>query len=63
MNKSRKKWLSLLLIFAVSFTMVVGSTRFAQAASYDKTKVAFEKCGNYLYNENEAPNFGSIGGE
>ena len=63
MNKSRKKWLSLLLIFAVSFTMVFGSTGFAQAASYDKTKVAFEKCGNYLYNENEAPNFGSIGGE
>ena len=29
------KWLSLLLIFAVSLTTVFGSTGFAQAASYD----------------------------
>ena len=63
MNKQRKKWLSLLLIFAVSFTMIFGSMGFAQAASYSKTKTAFEKCGGYLYNESAAPVFGSIGGE
>ena len=63
MNKPKKTWLSLLLIFAVSFTMAFGSVGFVQAASYDKTKTAFETCGDYLYNENEAPSFGSIGGE
>ena len=63
MNKPKKTWLSLLLIFAVSFTTVFGSVGFVQAASYDKTKTAFETCGDYLYNENEAPSFGSIGGE
>ena len=63
MNKPKKTWLSLLLIFAVSFTTVFGSVGFVQAASYDKTKTAFETCGDYLYNENEAPRFGSIGGE
>ena len=63
MRKRKTKWLSLLLIFAVSFTMVFGGTCFAQAVSYDQTKAAFIKCGDYLYNENEAPRFGSIGGE
>ena len=63
MRKRKTKWLSLLLIFAVSLTTVFGSTGFAQAASYDQTKAAFIKCGDYLYNENEAPRFGSIGGE
>ena len=63
MRKRKTKWLSLLLIFAVSLTTVFGSTGFAQAASYDQTKAAFIKCGDYLYNENEAPCFGSIGGE
>ena len=63
MNKPKRTWLSLLLIFAVSFTTVFGSVGFVQAASYDKTKTAFETCGDYLYNENEAPSFGSIGGE
>ena len=29
MNKPKKPWLSLLLIFAVSFTMVFGGTGFA----------------------------------
>ena len=57
------KWLSLLLIFAVSLTTVFGSTGFAQAASYSKTKATFEQCGDYLYNLQSAPAFGSIGGE
>lgn len=39
MNKPKKTWLSLLLIFAVSFTTVFGSVGFVQAASYDKTKL------------------------
>lgn len=63
MRKRKTKWLSLLLIFAVSFTTVFGSTGFAQAASYSKTKAAFEQCGDYLYNLQSAPAFGSIGGE
>ena len=63
MKKRTTKFLSLLLVMAVSFTMVFGSVGFASAASYSKTKTAFEKCGNYLYNENAAPSFGSIGGE
>ena len=63
MNKQRKKWLSLLLTLAIGFSMILGSSGVAQAASYDQTKDAFIKCGDYLYNENEAPRFGSIGGE
>ena len=63
MRKRKTKWRSLLLILAVSFTMAFGSMGFAQAASYDQTKTAFATCGDYLYNENEAPRFGSIGGE
>ena len=43
--------------------MILGSSGLVQAASFDKTKSAFEKCGNYLYNESAAPVFGSIGGE
>lgn len=63
MKRKSNKILSMLLMLAVSFTMVFGSAGTASAASYDKTKAAFEKCGDYLYNENEAPSFGSIGGE
>ena len=63
MNKPKKKWLSLLLTLAIGFSMILGSSGVAQAASYDQTKDAFIKCGDYLYNENEAPRFGSIGGE
>ena len=37
MNKPKRTWRSLLLIFAVSFTMVFGSMGFAQAAAYDQT--------------------------
>ena len=63
MNKPKRTWLSLLLSMALCFTLCFGSSGFAQAASYDQTKTAFTKCGDYLYNENEAPRFGSIGGE
>ena len=63
MNKPKRTWLSLLLSMALCFTLCFGSSGFAQAASYDQTKDAFIKCGDYLYNENEAPRFGSIGGE
>ena len=63
MNKPKKKWLSLLLTLAIGFSMILGNSRVAQAASYAQTKDAFIKCGDYLYNENEAPRFGSIGGE
>ncbi len=74
MRKGSKKILSMLLMLAVSFTMVFGSTGFAQAASYSKTKAAFEKCGDYLYNEitqnadgtdndEGVASYGSIGGE
>ena len=37
MKKRTTKFLSLLLVMAVSFTMVFGSVGFAQAASYSKT--------------------------
>ena len=63
MRKKSTKILSLLLTLAVSFTMVFGSTGFAQAASYSKTKAAFEKCGDYIYNTVTDPIVGSIGGE
>ena len=63
MRKKSKKILSLVLTLAVSFTMVFGSAGFAQAASYSKTKAAFEKCGDYLYNEEGVASYGSIGGE
>ena len=74
MKKKSKKILSLMLTLAVSFTMVFGSAGFAQAASYSKTKAAFEKCGDYLYNEvtknsdgtdnaEGVASYGSIGGE
>ena len=63
MNKPKRTWLSLLLSMALCFTLCFGSSGFAQAASYDQTKAAFTKCGDYLYNENDAPRFGSIGGE
>ncbi len=74
MTKTKKKCLSLLLSFAVGFTMIFGSAGFAQAASYSKVKAAFEKCGDYLYNEvteeaggtendSGAPSYGSVGGE
>ena len=46
MNKIKRKYLSLLLSFAVGFTMIFSSAGFAQAASYDKTKAIFEKCGD-----------------
>ena len=63
MRKKSTKILSLLLTLAVSFTMVFGSTGFAQAASYSKAKAAFEKCGGYIYNTVTDPIVGSIGGE
>ncbi len=63
MKKKSKKILSLVLTLAVSFTMVFGSAGFAQAASYSKTKAAFEKCGDYIYNTVNKPIVGSIGGE
>ena len=46
MNKTKRTCLSLLLSFAVGFTMIFGSAGFAQAASYDKTKAIFEACGD-----------------
>lgn len=63
MIKRKTKWLSMLLAVALCITMCFGGTGFAQAASYSKTKEAFEKCGSYLYNPKSAPTFGSIGGE
>lgn len=63
MKKKTTKILSMLLTVAVCFTMVFGSTGFAQAASYDKTKAAFEKCGDYIYNTVKEPIVGSTGGE
>ena len=63
MNKTKKKYLSLLLSFAVGFTMIFGSAGFAQAASYDKTKAIFEKCGDYIYTTVKEPTVGTLGGE
>ncbi len=63
MKTKSKKILSLVLTLAVSVTMVFGSAGFAQAASYSKTKAAFEKCGDYIYNTVTNPVVGSIGGE
>lgn len=57
------KTLSLLLVLAVSFTMLFGSTSFAQAASYNDTKDAFEKCGDYIYSTVKEPSIGSTGGD
>ena len=42
MIKTKSTCLSLLLSFAVGFTMNFGSAGFSQAASYDKTKTIFE---------------------
>ena len=63
MNKTKRTCLSLLLSFAVGFTMIFGSAGFAQAASYDKTKAIFEKCGDYIYTTVKEPTVGTLGGE
>ena len=63
MKRKSNKILSIMLMLAVSFTMVFGSVGTASAASYDKTKAAFEKCGDYIYNTVKEPTVGSIGGE
>ena len=63
MNKTKRKYLSLLLSFAVGFTMIFGSAGFAQATSYDKTKAIFEKCGDYIYTTVKEPTVGTLGGE
>ena len=63
MNKTKRTCLSLLLSFAVGFTMLFGSAGFAQAASYDKTKAIFEACGDYIYTTVKEPTVGTLGGE
>lgn len=63
MKKRARKFLSLLLVLAVSFTMICGSTAAAFAADYDKTKAAFERCGDYLYRTVTDPTVESISGE
>lgn len=63
MKKIRNRALSLVLVLAVSFTMLLGSTSFAQAASYNDTKKAFEKSGDYIYNTVKEPVTGSVGGD
>ena len=63
MNKTKRTCLSLLLSFAVGFTMIFGSAGFAQAASYNKTKAIFEACGDYIYTTVKEPTVGTLGGE
>ena len=63
MKRRRTKILSLLLVMAVSFTMLCGNTGAAFAADYDKTRAAFERCGDYLYRTVTDPIVESIGGE
>ena len=63
MKRRRTKILSLLLMMAVSFTMLCGNTGAAFAADYDKTRAAFERCGDYLYRTVTDPIVESIGGE
>ena len=63
MKRRRTKFLSLLLVMAVSFTMVFGSVGFASAADYDKTRAAFERCGHYIYQTVTNPVVDSISGE
>lgn len=63
MKKRARKFLSLLLVLAVSFTMICGSTGVVFAADYDKTKAAFERCGDYLYRTVTDPTVESISGE
>lgn len=63
MKKRARKFLSLLLVLAVSFTMLCGNTGAALAADYDKTRAAFERCGDYLYRTVTDPIVESIGGE
>ncbi len=61
MNKTKRTYLlSLLLSFAVGFTMIFGSAGFAQAASYDKTKAIFEACGDYIYTTVKEPTVGRL---
>lgn len=57
------KTLTLVLVLAVSLTMLFGSTSFAQAASYNDTKDAFEKCGDYIYSTAKEASIGSTGGD
>ena len=63
MKRKANKILSMMLTLAVGFTMVLGSIGTASAASYDKTKAAFEKCGDYIYKAVKEPTVASIGGE
>ena len=60
MNKTKRTCLSLLLSFAVGFTMIFSSAGFAQAASYDKTKAIFEACGDYIYTTVKEPTVGRL---
>lgn len=63
MKRKATRALSLLLVLAVSFTMVWGSTGAAFGATEAQTKAAFEKTGDYLYQTVTQPSYGSIGGE
>ena len=63
MKRRRTKFLSLLLVLAVSFTMVFSSVGFASAATASETKDAFTKTGDYLYKNVAEPSYGSVGGE
>lgn len=63
MKRRRTKILSLLLMMAVSFTMVFSSVGFASAATASETKDAFTKTGDYLYKNVAEPSYGSVGGE
>lgn len=63
MKKRARKFLSLLLVLAVSFTMLCGSTGVAAAAAAAETQAAFVKTGDYLYRTTPQPTFSSIGGE
>ena len=63
MKRRRTKILSLLLVMAVSFTMVFGSVGFASAATASETKDAFTKTGDYIYDVVKEPQVGSTCGE
>lgn len=59
----KKKWTSVLLIFALLFTMGISSLTTASAASYTQTRTAMELVGERLYQTVNPPSYGTVGGE
>ena len=65
MKQSRwmKKLISAALAVTLVFSMIVGGTGSAAAASQKGIIDVYKECGDYLYKTVSEPTFGSIGGE